>query len=69
MMPLPDHPSAADVFTQAQLRMLERSIEALRDKGALARLTEEDKMHLFCARYRDLALQEDAHAPIGPSPV
>ena len=67
MMPLPDHPSAADVFTQYQLRML--AIEALRDKGALARLTEEDKMHLFCARYRDLALQEDAHAPIGPSPV
>ena len=51
-MPLPDHPSAADVFTQAQLRMLERAIEALGDKGALARLTEEDKMHLTGAGHK-----------------
>lgn len=50
MMPLPDHPSAADVFTQYQLRML--AIEALRDKGALARLTEEDKMHLNVAGHK-----------------
>ena len=49
MTPLPDHPSAADVFTQYQLRMLKLAIEALRDKGALARLTEEDKMHLHSA--------------------
>lgn len=50
MMPLPNHPSAADVFTQAQLRMLTLALEALRDdKGALARLTEEDEMQLGCA--------------------